>query len=251
VDERSNDKDRERESKGSARDEQDGPRSGDEKESAGGRHSHRGCRSQWDTGRTSEAEREARREARHERRSSRREGRHDRKERVLHTRISEQLSDDIRRLAEDLRVPTSNLVRNVLEEVFSVVESVSDDVSDLVDDVLEEAGDARDRIQGRVRERDQRIRRRGRAERARPRASDDEVERELRHDEKHESPDPPRRTRQEFSDVMGWQPLVLNQTRTCADCEASMGKGERAFVGLTESGISPHTLCKRCTSDRS
>ena len=174
---------------------------------------------------------------------------------MLHTRISEQLSDDIRRLAEDLRVPTSNLVRNVLEEVFSVVESVSDDVSDLVDDVLEEAGDARDRIRDRIHERDERLRRRGRAERGRqrrhPRASDDEVERELRTDEERETGAQPKRTREEFAEVMGWQPLVLNQARTCADCGIALKKGERAFVGLSETGLTPHTLCRRCTSDRS
>ncbi len=50
----------------------------------------------------------------------RRHGHRARKERVLHTRISEQLSEDIRNFAADLRVPASNLVRNVLEEVFAV-----------------------------------------------------------------------------------------------------------------------------------
>ena len=53
----------------------------------------------------------------------------ERKERVLHTRISEQLAEDIRAIADDLRVPVSNLVRNVLEEAFDAVERVSGDVS--------------------------------------------------------------------------------------------------------------------------
>ena len=69
-----------------------------------------------------------------------------RKERVLHTRVSENLVEDIRRIAEDLRVPASNLVRNVLEEVFDVVESVSDDVGDLFEELLDEAEGARERI---------------------------------------------------------------------------------------------------------
>jgi len=69
-----------------------------------------------------------------------------RKARVLHTRISDSLAEDIRRIAEDLRVPTSNLVRNVLEEVFDVVESVSDDVGGLFEEVLDEAEAARQRI---------------------------------------------------------------------------------------------------------
>ena len=71
---------------------------------------------------------------------------HRRKQRVLHTRVSDSLAEDIRRIADDLRVPASNLVRNVLEEVFDVVESVSDDVSDLFGDVLQEADAARERL---------------------------------------------------------------------------------------------------------
>jgi len=69
-----------------------------------------------------------------------------RKERVLHTRVSETLAEDIRRIADDLRVPASNLVRNVLEEVFDVVESMSDDVGHLFDEVVEEAEAARERL---------------------------------------------------------------------------------------------------------
>ena len=69
-----------------------------------------------------------------------------RKERVLHTRVSDNLAEDIRRIADDLRVPASNLVRNVLEEVFDVVESVTDDVGGLFGDVLEEADAARERL---------------------------------------------------------------------------------------------------------
>ena len=65
--------------------------------------------------------------------------RRERKERVLHTRISQQLAEDIGRMAEDLRVPVSNLVRNVLEEVFSVVETVSDNVGELIEGVMDEA----------------------------------------------------------------------------------------------------------------
>jgi hypothetical protein len=72
---------------------------------------------------------------------------------VLHTRVSENLAADIRRIADDLRVPASNLVRNVLEEVFDVVESVSDDVGLIFDEVFEEADAARERMQKRRRAR--------------------------------------------------------------------------------------------------
>jgi hypothetical protein len=187
--------------------------------------------------------------------------RHGRKERVLHTRISEQLSDDIRRLAEDLRVPTSNLVRNVLEEVFTVVENVSDDVGGIFEEVLEEADAARDRIRRRHRHSSRHQRRRRSSE---DKSWSDVAEAEIRDDEERErppeppeapsqSPPPPPeppRERPEFPDVLGWQPLVLNQTQDCADCGRTLPRGSRAYVGATEQGLSRNTLCRHCLQDR-
>jgi hypothetical protein len=177
--------------------------------------------------------------------------RHTRKERVLHTRISEQLSEDIRRLAEDLRVPTSNLVRNVLEEVFTVVESVSEDVGSLFEDVLEEADGVRDRI--RRRHRGSTRRRQRRRAPAESGSWADAAEEELRQDEQDEPaaqdptsrPEPP-----EFPDVIGWQPLVLNQSGECGDCARRLPRGVRGFVGVTEKGLSRHTLCRDCLQNR-
>jgi hypothetical protein len=51
-----------------------------------------------------------------------------RKERVLHTRVSEDLHDALHRAAEELRVPVSNLVRNALEDVTRVLDRVSESV---------------------------------------------------------------------------------------------------------------------------
>jgi len=164
---------------------------------------------------------------------------------VIHTRVSDELADDIRRLAEDLRVPASNLVRNVLEEVFTVVETVSEDVGELFEDVIDEAEGARDRIRWRVKQRRDRARRR-RAEEADP---DENVEAELRRDEEAEVQSI--RERPDFPDILGWQPLLLNREQDCADCGVTLGGGVRAFVGLTETGISRTTLCRDCMEARS
>ena len=169
----------------------------------------------------------------------------ERKARVLHTRISEQLSEDIRQLAEDLRVPTSNLVRNVLEEVFTVVETVSEDVGELFEDVLEEANAARGRIRRRHRHHPRRRQRSG--QRRGRKSWSDIAEAEIQHDEKAEAPP---RSRPDFPEVIGWQPLVLNQTQDCADCSRFLPRGSRAFVGLTEKGLSRNTLCRDCIQDR-
>src|SRR5688572_23181356 len=50
----------------------------------------------------------------------------ERKERVLHARIPAALEEQIKRLAEGLRVPVSNLVRNMLEDAISMTRRMRD-----------------------------------------------------------------------------------------------------------------------------
>lgn len=145
----------------------------------------------------------------------------ERKERVLHTRISEQLAEDIRAIADDLRVPVSNLVRNVLEEAFDAVERVSGDVSNLMDDVIEEAELASQRYR---RYRD-RVR-----ERARERAAG------ARTAAQPESVAPVVAAEDPLARVVAWQPVVLAAPRRCARTGRELRPGERAYLGLGDSG---------------
>jgi hypothetical protein len=214
-----------------------------------------------------------------------RRGRHGhraRKERVLHTRISEQLSEDIRNFAADLRVPASNLVRNVLEEVFTVVDGVSDDVGDLFDDLFEEAEGVRERVRNQAAS-SQRRRHRGSGRRRcrsrrryhadsnddRDADADVDVEAELERDEALEEsgsasanesaaseadearPAEARpRAAELFPDILGWQPLVLNRDFECGRCSRSLAAGESAFLGLGEKGLTQIALCGRCAGTR-
>jgi hypothetical protein len=200
-----------------------------------------------------------------------------RKERVLHTRISEQLSEDIRRASEDLRVPVSNLVRNVLEEAFGAVERVSDEVGEFLEDVLGDAEGARQdirRLRRRVRHLARRQRRRFRRGASRywepeeaapdgepaPAAGDrvETEERELRPEPwepEAESPTAapptaPTAPLRAFPDVLGWQPLLLNGAAPCAGCDRPLAAGERVFVGATERGLSRTFLCDACMRAR-
>ena len=148
-----------------------------------------------------------------------------RKERVLHTRVSDALAEDIRRMAEDLRVPASNLVRNVLEEAFTIVEAVSENVGDLIEDVVDGADRARERIRRRHR---------------RPLRRKDPP--------RPEAPTPPERG--EFSDVIGWQSLILNRPQRCAGCQEPLERGQQAYIGLTAAGAAgaaSTVLCGDCT----
>ena len=56
--------------------------------------------------------------------------------------------------------------------------------------------------------------------------------------------------RREFPDVLGWQPLILNQSRCCSDCQDDIAVGDRAFVGLAPGGLSAHVLCSQCMDER-
>jgi hypothetical protein len=141
----------------------------------------------------------------------------ERKERVLHTRISEQLAEDIRAIADDLRVPVSNLVRNVLEEAFDAVERVSGDVSNLMDDVIEEAELASQRYR---RYRD-RVRERARERAAEARAA---------------APVPEPAGDAPLARVVAWQPVVLAAPRRCARTGRELRPGDRAYLGLGDSG---------------
>jgi hypothetical protein len=156
-------------------------------------------------------------------------GRRPRKERVLHTRITEQLAGDIRALAEDLRVPVSNLVRNVLEEAFSVVEEVSGDVGTLLDDVFDEAEQVATRFRHhRERLRETRAARAARAEEGAEPARPAPPPR----------PAPAASEPPTFPDVVAWQPVVLNAPRRCARTGRTLAPGDDAWVGLTERGPS-------------
>jgi hypothetical protein len=206
-------------------------------------------------------------------------GHRSRKERVLHTRISEQLAEDIREFAEDLRVPASNLVRNVLEEVFTVVNSVSGDVGGLMDDLVEEAEGVRDRIRREMRSRRSSTRSEARSSRRSSRGRSDrghqDVEEELRRDEERESrpafdkkseraPEaestPPgggtktakeaRSAAELFPNILGWQPLVLNKDFDCGRCKCVLHAGDSAFLGLGQAGLTDTALCGRCASSR-
>ena len=50
------------------------------------------------------------------------------KERVLHTRVPAVLERELKRFAENLRIPVSNLVRTILEDAVNVADAASENV---------------------------------------------------------------------------------------------------------------------------
>jgi hypothetical protein len=172
--------------------------------------------------------------------SERERRRRQRKERVLHTRVSDELDEALQDAARRLRVPVSNLVRNVLEDVFDVVEAVTENVGEPVEDVVEEATDFGRRFENRWRRR---------AEAVREQVVDAPPERA----ERPRPPEPPRSEPpradppvREFPDVTAWQPVVLNAAKTCSGCGRAMRRGDAAYLGLGVPGGAGPVICEPC-----
>jgi hypothetical protein len=73
-----------------------------------------------------------------------------RKERVLHTRVPAVLERELKRLAESLRVPVSNLVRAVLEDAVAVADQASENVESRLKTFAESLEHERDKLRKRV-----------------------------------------------------------------------------------------------------
>ena len=56
----------------------------------------------------------------------------DRKERVIHTRVAEDLDEEIKRRAQNLGLSVSNLVRNILQNTIGLVEEIVIDGAEAV-----------------------------------------------------------------------------------------------------------------------
>ncbi|MEZ4310897.1 MAG: hypothetical protein R3F14_22885 [Polyangiaceae bacterium] len=72
------------------------------------------------------------------------------KERVLHTRVPAVLERELKRFAENLRVPVSNLVRAILEDAVAAADAASESVEGRLTRAAEEIGKGRERLKKRV-----------------------------------------------------------------------------------------------------
>ena len=56
------------------------------------------------------------------------DARGDKKERVLHTRVPAVLETELKRFAQNLRIPVSNLVRTILEDAMQMADAAGENV---------------------------------------------------------------------------------------------------------------------------
>jgi hypothetical protein len=136
-----------------------------------------------------------------------RSGKRQRKERVLHTRVPEGLAVDLKRLADDLRVPVSNLVRASLENAIGAMSALGRTAGDEILDLAERLPGGRDKEQ--------------RAQQGSQAAAP-------------------------LAGVIGYQPLTLVRGVACSLCGRELASGESVQLGIRADGPAPAILCPGC-----
>lgn len=129
-----------------------------------------------------------------------------RKERVLHTRVPAVLEQELKRLADSLRIPVSNVVRTILEDAL---------------DAVDVAGK---RAEGEIRG----VAERMAAERARLRQP---LRGDLGHDAAAATKSPAE-TVDAIAGAVGFTPMMLANDATCAVTGARLAAGSQAFFVL-------------------
>jgi len=165
-----------------------------------------------------------------------------RKDRLIQTRVPEDLESTLKREARRRRLTVSHLIRNILEDTFQLVDDVVANVDEIVTDSVELAKrvgrDAR-RVADAVREAVAEAPPGEGAEA--PDASAAEaasLERE---------PDSARDDYAPLAHVYAWNRVVLNRAATCARCGAELARGSDGFVGLSDEANGLRVwLCEAC-----
>jgi hypothetical protein len=72
------------------------------------------------------------------------------KERVLHTRVPAVLERELKRFAENLRIPVSNLVRAILEDAVNAADAAGESVEGRLKRAAQQLGLEREKLKKRV-----------------------------------------------------------------------------------------------------
>lgn len=142
----------------------------------------------------------------------------ERKDRVIQTRVPRDLESTLKDAAERERVSVSHLIRHVLEDTFNLVDNIVADSASLVGNVTRDA---------------RRLAASARGERG------------------HTPRVPATEGGEEAAALMeavdAWQDVIINRPDQCIRCGVALGRGQRAFRGLSSVPGAPAVwLCTDC-----
>jgi hypothetical protein len=130
------------------------------------------------------------------------------KERVIHTRVPAVLEQELKRLAENIRVPVSNLVRAILEDAVAVADRAGRGVEDGLHKAATNLSSQREAIL----------------------AKKDRIV-----------------TQKALENVIGFQKLTLASEALCAKCLTALHPGDDANLGISSDANAVRVVvCDAC-----
>lgn len=158
-----------------------------------------------------------------------------RKDRLIQTRVPQDLENTLKDEARKRRLSVSHLIRNVLEDTFDLVDNVVHEVDRVVADSVGVAHTLR---------RDaQRLAATARGE------TEHRKQRTARESDAGDAPseEPRRPAPDAFQAAYAFQDLVLNRPAHCSGCGTRLARGERAYLGLGSPADAPRLwACEVC-----
>ncbi|MDH5493981.1 MAG: hypothetical protein OEY14_18670 [Myxococcales bacterium] len=174
------------------------------------------------------------------------EGRPAKKERVLHTRVPAVLEQELKRLARNLRVPVSNVVRAILEDAVDAVDDIGRRAEGELRGVAERLASERERLRRRAHEGSHPPAEAAPApaEAAPPPAEAAPAPAEAAPAPAEAAP-PPAEASDPLAGAVGFSPIVLVSATECGVKRRALEAGEEAFlVHFLEPGRPKIVVCR-------
>jgi len=168
-----------------------------------------------------------------------------RKDRLIQTRVPQNLESTLKDEARKRRLSVSHLIRNVLEDTFNLVDNVVTEVDRVVTDSVEMAQTLkRDAARLAATARGETSHRQAPLSSHPPPevvVSVADAEEEPEQDAYEADEDHP------LKHVYGFQELILNRQAECAKCACVIARGTRAYLGMNDRPDMPRVwVCPDC-----
>jgi hypothetical protein len=176
-----------------------------------------------------------------------------RKDRLIQTRVPQNLESTLKDEARKRRLSVSHLIRNVLEDTFNLVDNVVTEVDRVVADSVGMAQTLKRDAQRLAATARGRTEHRETPSSEPPPADDAEAEALAPTDEPEangvddaQTPSRGIRAAGVPAGIYGFQELVLNRAAECASCHVAIPRGARAFLGMADEPGPRVWVCQEC-----
>ncbi|MFW5741173.1 MAG: hypothetical protein ACOC1F_12485 [Myxococcota bacterium] len=154
----------------------------------------------------------------------------------MHTRVPAVLEQELKRLAESLRMPVSNVVRAILEDAVTAVDVVGRKAEGEMNRVVDRMAEKRERLRHIANNKPEP----GASGGGEVDAPEVGGERDAECDAERDDTTPDA-SAAKLEGVIGFQPLLLASSSTCSVCGQPLKAGTEAYLGVRD-GTGPRVL---------